>query len=137
MMLEGIEKIDWDSIGVPEAPRLIRNLVVSDWDIREEANDLIAQILSSDKGGEFAVYAYPFLIKLLDSKSRFGKMNILFLLCFGDAIKRQSSDIWNKTHKIFCQGIKAYLRLLMNADSDDRRDIMLVLMQHKEFAREI
>ena len=112
LSIEGLDKIDWESLNsfdgnVERVPEAIRNLASTNERIREDVWDILHYELVetfyykdlAESGyciSEAAVYAFPFLIKLLESPKVQNKDEILLLIqLMYEATKVTNLDILN------------------------------------------
>jgi hypothetical protein len=142
MKLSGIDKIDWSRltpgvippVDTSEIPTWLRNLTVSDKELREDA---FRHILSATEHQgiiwEAAAYVIPFLIELLsyeETPERARILSLIDLLADSTAIHQGGDkyERWAKeAHRAAGEGIDLYLQLLNDRDRGVRMQSIYVL----------
>jgi hypothetical protein len=156
-MLEKIENIDWESLGYPQAPELVRQLASNDTRKQVEASErLETEVVlggynwqSFDLGAGISValrndaplLLVPYLFELLKADSIDNKPNIMYLLermLFYNQMIDEGEIYKQRAEKIrtaIWEGRLIYIDLLSSQDLTTREHALTILMEFTESSR--
>jgi hypothetical protein len=156
-MLEGLDKIDWQSIRhyhgpATDVPKLLRDLLSKNKKTQSRAIlELFSNIWHHGRVFEATAAAVPFLYEILESPDCNEGFSVLWLLgdiangiscyrahAFEETNEEKSEMIWAiNAHDAVRQGVKTILGLLDDDNKDLRLPVVLLLASLREEAVQI
>lgn len=156
-MPKNVGDIDWDSLGYPQIPELLQQLVSDDPNKQREAADKLEEVVvlggqnweDFDRGAGISValrndaplMLVPFLLILLDSESTVNKRHVFSILHRmlhythmideGEVYKQRAKEV----RTTIWEGRFTYVNLLSSEDLYTREAALAILMEFKESPR--